>query len=79
MLSVVVPVYNGTQDLQQCLAALAASHYDDFVQIPFWPGARRSPPVSISLFHLRPAGCARWGCTAGLVPGRSRKTSDEYA
>jgi GT2 family glycosyltransferase len=29
-LSVIVPVYNGTQDLQQCLTALAASHYDDF-------------------------------------------------
>src|SRR5215471_1120975 len=29
-LSVIVPVYNGTQDLQRCLAALAASQYDDF-------------------------------------------------
>jgi cellulose synthase/poly-beta-1,6-N-acetylglucosamine synthase-like glycosyltransferase len=29
-LSVVVPVYNGTDDLKKCLAALAASHYDDF-------------------------------------------------
>jgi glycosyltransferase involved in cell wall biosynthesis len=29
-LSVVVPVYNGTDDLRKCLAALAASHYDNF-------------------------------------------------
>lgn len=29
-LSVVVPVYNGTDDLKQCLAALMASQYDDF-------------------------------------------------
>ena len=29
MLSVVVPVYNGTEE-QRCLAALAASHYSDF-------------------------------------------------
>jgi cellulose synthase/poly-beta-1,6-N-acetylglucosamine synthase-like glycosyltransferase len=29
-LSVVVPVYNGTDELRQCLAALAASQYDDF-------------------------------------------------
>ena len=30
MLSVVVPVYNDADNLQKCLAALAASHYDDF-------------------------------------------------
>lgn len=30
MLSVVVPVYNGTEQLQQCLTALARSHYDSF-------------------------------------------------
>jgi glycosyltransferase involved in cell wall biosynthesis len=29
-LSVIVPVYNGTDDLQRCLAALAASHYSAF-------------------------------------------------
>jgi len=29
-LSVIVPVYNGTDDLQKCLAALAASHYSAF-------------------------------------------------
>ena len=29
-LSVIVPVYNGTNDLQRCLAALAASQFDDF-------------------------------------------------
>jgi cellulose synthase/poly-beta-1,6-N-acetylglucosamine synthase-like glycosyltransferase len=29
-LSVIVPVYNGTNDLKRCLAALAASQYDDF-------------------------------------------------
>ena len=29
-LSVIVPVYNATADLHQCLGALAASHYDDF-------------------------------------------------
>lgn len=30
MLSVIVPVYNGTDDLKKCLAALAQSQYDDF-------------------------------------------------
>lgn len=30
MLSVIVPVYNGTDDLQQCLAALVQSKYDNF-------------------------------------------------
>ena len=29
-LSVIVPVYNGADDLKKCLAALAESHYDDF-------------------------------------------------
>src|SRR5688572_20503482 len=29
-LSVIIPVYNGTDYLQQCLAALTASTYDDF-------------------------------------------------
>jgi glycosyltransferase involved in cell wall biosynthesis len=29
-LSVIVPVYNGANDLQRCLDALAASDHDDF-------------------------------------------------
>jgi glycosyltransferase involved in cell wall biosynthesis len=29
-LSVIVPVYNAPAELKQCLAALAASHDDDF-------------------------------------------------
>ncbi len=30
ILSVIVPVYNAPAELKQCLAALAASHDDDF-------------------------------------------------
>ena len=30
LLSVIVPVYNSQRELEQCLTALAKSHYEDF-------------------------------------------------
>src|SRR5215468_4477636 len=64
-LSVVVPVYNGTKDLQQCLTALASSQYDDFDVLVVDDGSTEpvEPLVTVHGFHYMringPGGPAR--------------------
>ena len=58
-LSVVIPVYNGTEDLQQCLAALAASHYDDFEVLVVDDGSTQPVEPLVTAYgyrYLRLAG-----------------------
>jgi glycosyltransferase involved in cell wall biosynthesis len=59
MLSVVIPVYNGTEDLQRCLAALAASHYDDFEVLVVDDGSTQPVEPVVTAYgyrYLRLAG-----------------------
>jgi GT2 family glycosyltransferase len=54
-----VPVYNGIEELQRCLAALAASHYDDFEALVVDDGSTQpvAPVVNAYGFsYLRLAG-----------------------
>ena len=58
-LSVVIPVYNGTEELQRCLAALAASHYDDFEVLVVDDGSTQPVEPVVTAYgcrYLRLAG-----------------------
>jgi glycosyltransferase involved in cell wall biosynthesis len=59
MLSVIVPVYNGIEELQRCLAALAASHYGDFEVLVVDDGSTQPVAPVVTAYgyrYLRLAG-----------------------
>src|SRR5919108_6245541 len=64
-LSVVIPVYNGTEDLQRCLAALAASQYDAFEVLVVDDGSTQPVEPVVTAYGCRylhlagPGGPAR--------------------
>ena len=64
-LSVVVPVYNGTEELRRCLAALAASRYDDFEVLVVDDGSTEPVEPVVTAYGFRylhlagPGGPAR--------------------
>jgi glycosyltransferase involved in cell wall biosynthesis len=65
ILSVIVPVYNGTNDLKHCLAALAASHYDNFEVLVVDDGSTEPVEALVDQYGFRylrlegPGGPAR--------------------
>jgi GT2 family glycosyltransferase len=64
-LSVIVPVYNDTDNLKKCLAALAASHYDDFDVLVVDDGSTEPVEPVVTAYGFRciriagPGGSAR--------------------
>ena len=73
MLSVIVPVYNSTIELKQCLAALARSEYDDFDVLVIDDGSTEPVASVVAAYgfnHLRLA--ERGGPARKLVPSVER-------